>query len=71
MSHTLALTCGCVVYVSCDPRTTVAHTRIIERRGSACAVRRHEVGARLYLWEIPPEPVDRSDQPATEAIEWT
>lgn len=70
MSHTLALRCGCVVYVSCDPRTTVAHTRIIERRGSTCTVRRHEVGARLSLWEILPDPIERVDQPAIEAIEW-
>jgi hypothetical protein len=69
MSHTLTLHCGCLVYVSCDPRTAVAHTRIIERRGTACGTRRHEVGARLYLWEILPEPADRVDVQINQAIE--
>lgn len=55
MSYTLSLQCGCTVYVSCHPVTGIAHTRVIERRGSACAVRRHEVGLRLFLWEILPE----------------
>lgn len=70
MSHTFTLQCGCLVYVSCDPRTTVAHTRIIERRGPACATRRHEVGLRLYLWEILPEPSDRAEARFNEAIDW-
>ena len=54
MSYNLSLSCGCVVYVSCHPRTRVAHTRVIEARGAACCVRRHEVGLRLYLWELLP-----------------
>jgi hypothetical protein len=33
----------------------VAHTRIIESRGPGCTVRRHEVGLRLYLWEMLPD----------------
>jgi hypothetical protein len=52
----LTLHCGCNVYVSCDPRTNIPHTRIIETRGPQCRVRRHEVGLRLYLWELLPEP---------------
>jgi hypothetical protein len=56
MSYNLALPCGCTVYVSCDPATGVAHQRVIESRGSHCRVRRHEVGLRLFLWEILPEP---------------
>ena len=55
MSYTLALQCGCVAYVSCHPKTGVAHTRVIESRGRECN-RRHEVGARLFLWEILPDP---------------
>ena len=57
MSYNLSLTCGCVVYVSCHPLTGVAHTRVIEARGAACSVRRHEVGLRLYLWELLPQPM--------------
>jgi hypothetical protein len=44
------------VYVSCNPKTGVAHTRVIERRGAACADRRHDVGVRLGLWEMLPDP---------------
>jgi hypothetical protein len=55
MSYNLSLSCGCVVYVACDPRTRIAHTRVIEARGAACTVRRHEVGLRLYLWELLPQ----------------
>jgi len=56
MSYTLTLPCGCIVYVACHPISHVAHTRIIERRGPCCHVRRHEVGVRLGLWEILPDP---------------
>ena len=54
MSYTLTLQCGCSVYVACHPRTGAAHTRVIEFRGQACNVRRHEVGLRLALWELLP-----------------
>jgi hypothetical protein len=54
-SYTLTLACGCVVYVSCHPQTGVAHTRVIERRGAMCKNRHHDVGARLWLWEMLPE----------------
>ena len=64
MSYTLSLSCGCVVYVSCHPDTRVAHTRVIEARGPACRDRRHEVGLRLYLWELLPEPIQSA------ALEW-
>jgi hypothetical protein len=60
MSYTLTLQCGCVVYVSCHPQTGVAHTRIIQARAARCRVGRHDVGVRLFLWELLPEPVDRS-----------
>ncbi len=56
MSYTLTIGCGCLVYVACHPRTQVAHTRIIERRGVSCPVRLHDVGFRLQLWELLPEP---------------
>ncbi|HEV3139203.1 MAG TPA: hypothetical protein VGY57_01735 [Vicinamibacterales bacterium] len=58
MSYNLTLPCGCVVYVSCHPVTGIAHTRVIQSRSDACRVRRHEVGARLFLWELLPEPAD-------------
>jgi len=56
MSYAITLWCGCGVYVSCDPKTGFAHTRIIERRGAACTDRRHDVGLRLRLWEMLPDP---------------
>ena len=56
MSYTLTIGCGCQIYVACHPRTKVAHTRVIERRGHACQVRAHDVGVRLELWEMLPEP---------------
>ena len=61
MSYNLTLHCGCIVYVSCHPKTRVAHTRIIQTRGAGCANRRHDVGARLYLWEILPDRGSTSD----------
>jgi hypothetical protein len=56
MSYNLTLPCDCVVYVSCHPQTRIAHTRVIQSRATACRVRRHEVGVRLYLWQILPNP---------------
>ena len=56
MSYNVTLWCGCAVYVSCHPTTRLAHTRVIETRGAACPIRRHEVGARLWLWELLPPP---------------
>ena len=56
MSYTLTIPCGCSVYVSCHPLTRVAHARIVERRGTACPMRRHVVGARVWLWELLPDP---------------
>jgi hypothetical protein len=55
MSHTLTLACGCVVYVSCHPKTNVAHSRIIEQRGASCGNRKHAIGVRLWLWEMLPD----------------
>lgn len=63
MSYTLTLDCGCHVYVSCDPQTQVAHTRILESRGAQCPVRKHEVGLRMYLWDLLP---DRAEQPPAQ-----
>jgi hypothetical protein len=57
MSYNLTLQCGCLVYVACDPRTGYSHSRVIERRGAQCPVRKHEIGLRLYLWELLPDPV--------------
>ncbi len=61
MSYNLSLHCGCIVYVSCHPKTRVAHTRIIQTRGRRCANRKHDVGTRLFLWEILPDRVVRGD----------
>ena len=56
MSYTVTLWCGCHVYVSCNPETRVAHSRVVEQRGRTCPVKRHETGARLWLWELLPDP---------------
>ncbi len=56
MSYSITLWCGCAVYVSCNPATGLAHTRIIERHSAACADRRHDIGVRLPLWEMLPDP---------------
>lgn len=61
MSYSVTLWCGCTVYVSCNPQTRIAHSRIVETPGVHCPIRRHEIGARLWLWELLP------DQRATEA----
>ena len=58
MSYNLTLQCGCLVYVACNPHTTFAHTRILERRDPGCRVRKHEIGLRLSLWEIVPALVE-------------
>ena len=54
MSYTLPLPCGCTAYVSCWPDTGIAHTRIIEFRSTACRIRSHERGTKVYLWELLP-----------------
>jgi hypothetical protein len=72
-SYTLTLQCGCIVYVSCHPRTGIAHTRVIERRGASCQYRRHDVGARLWLWEVlppSPDPARRDAEEADAVKEW-
>ena len=71
MSYELTLQCGCVVYVACHPATSLAHTRVIDRRGRTCATRRHEVGTRLQLWEILPVPERWSGTAAQPPIDWT
>lgn len=55
MSYMLTLDCGCSVRVSCDPRTRAARTRVLEKRGPSCPVRKHKVGLRLYLWDLLPD----------------
>lgn len=70
MSHTVTLQCGCLVYVACHPKTAVAHTRVIERRGPACPLRRHEVGTRLHLWELLPAQEAGGPGIADPAIDW-
>ena len=65
MSYELTLWCGCRLYVACHPQTGIAHARVIERRGDACRERKHDVGARLALWELLPGP---SDRPVPEVV---
>ena len=42
MSYNLTLQCGCIVYVACDPKTGLSHTRIVELRGQHCRIRHHD-----------------------------
>jgi hypothetical protein len=56
MSYTIALWCGCTVYVACHPTSSAAHARVIEKRGAECRERRHQTGVRLWLWEMLPDP---------------
>jgi hypothetical protein len=51
----LPLPCGCTAYVSCWPDTGIAHTRIIESRSTACGIRSHERGTKVYLWDLLPQ----------------
>jgi hypothetical protein len=60
-SYTLRLQCGCVLHVSRDPETGIVRTRVIQSRGVQCRDGRHQVGLRLYLWEILP---DRTRRPS-------
>jgi len=74
MSYTLTLHCGCVVYVSQHPGTQVTHTRVIQSRGSDCRVKRHDIGLKLYLWEMLPDPSDRPQSKRADLshhIRWT
>ena len=71
MSYNLSLQCGCVVYVSCHPKTGVAHTRVIQSRSADCRVRRHEVGLHLFLWEILPDPAHRAELQWCDVLEDT
>ena len=55
LSYDLRLQCGCVLHVSRDPETGSVRTRVIQSLGTDCRDRRHQVGVRLYLWEILPD----------------
>ena len=68
MSYNLTLDCGCLVYVACDPRTDVPHTRVIERRAATCRVRKHDVGVRLNLWDLLPDRGAAADANPSERV---
>jgi hypothetical protein len=55
LSYDLSLQCGCVLRVSRDPETGIALRRVIQSRGARCCDTRHQIGLRLYLWEILPD----------------
>ena len=69
LSYNLELPCGCIVYVSCHPVTRLAYTRVIQIRSQSCSRRRHEVGARLFLWEILPDRTHRARPVWTDEYE--
>jgi len=37
-----------------DPETGIVLTRVVQSRGTCCGVARHQIGMRLYLWELLP-----------------
>jgi hypothetical protein len=55
LSYNLGLQCGCVLHVSRHPETGMVRSRVILSRGPQCGDGRHQVGLRLYLWEILPD----------------
>ena len=69
MSYNLTLPCGCIVYVACNPKTGLSHTRVVERRGAHCRIRHHEIGTRVYLWEMLPHP-QHMPQPIAVSDGW-
>jgi hypothetical protein len=70
MSYNITLQCGCIVYVACHPVTGIAHTRVVEHRHVACRVRRHDVGVRLALWELLPDPFYRPTAVFVSMSDW-
>jgi len=75
MSYSVMLWCGCTVDVSCHAATGIAHSRIIERRGTTCSVKRHEVGTRVWLWELLPDssrhlPLNERRGPSDRQVAW-
>jgi hypothetical protein len=69
MSYSLTLPCGCLVYVACNPRTSVEHTRVIEARGRSCLIRRHDVGLRLSLLDLLPDPSQTTQPTVVSNVE--
>jgi hypothetical protein len=67
MEYVLTLWCGCVVKVMRDARTKSLRSRVIGERGVRCPHRHHRPGARLWLWEILPDP--RVERAASESSE--
>ena len=55
----LAVQCGCVVRVN-QPDNPVPPKRVIASHGSRCQSLRHQVGVRVYLWDMLPGRIDRS-----------
>jgi hypothetical protein len=65
MSRVLTLQCGCVVCILSDEHTGITEKRVLEARGSECHIRGHEVGVRVYLWDLlPPKRSARCSTPA-------
>lgn len=70
MSYNLTLHCGCVLRVTCDSRTDTGPIRVIETPGDGCAVRTHDVGARIYLWELLPNFSEHHETLSHHNIQW-
>ncbi len=55
MAYTLKVWCGCTVSVECSHDSQTGPSRFIKRRSARCRKQEHQVGARLWLWEILPD----------------
>jgi hypothetical protein len=67
MSYLFTVPCGCVVHVVREPNPT----RVIVLRGADCFKPGHDVGRRLFLWEMLPDPVrGQAAERVERGIEW-
>lgn len=70
VSYDLTLQCGCVLRVARDSRAATGPIRVVETRGDRCAIRTHEAGARLYLWELLPDVSEQPEALGHQDIQW-
>ena len=60
MSYTLTLDCGCIAYVAAEAGESQTPTRVLQSRAAACRVKSHQVGVRVWIWELLPGPASAS-----------
>ena len=70
VSYNLTLQCGCILRVARDSQSATGPIRVVETRGDGCAARAHDVGARLYLWELLPDACGHPETLGHPDIQW-